>query len=168
VGADGGLADDELTGDLGVGQAAGDQPEHLDLALGQCSHGGGDVGAGWRSTDELLDEPAGDVGGEQGVAGGDVAHGGGQLAGPDRLEQEAAGARAHRLVDVLVEVEGGQDQHAGGAAGDLDHPAGGLDAVQAGHAYVHEHHVGAQPAGQLDRLDAVVGLADDLDVFLGL
>jgi hypothetical protein len=31
---------------------------------------------------ELFDEPAGDVGGEQGVADGNVADGGGQLAGP--------------------------------------------------------------------------------------
>jgi hypothetical protein len=63
---------------------------------------------------ELLDEPAGDVGGEQGIAGGDVADGGGQLAGPDRLEQKAAGPGPHGLIDVLVVVEGGQDQHPGG------------------------------------------------------
>jgi hypothetical protein len=36
------------------------------------------------------------------------------------------------------------------------------------HAHVHEDYVGAEPAGQLDRFHAVCGLADHLDVVLGL
>lgn len=39
-----------------------------------------------------------------------------------------------------------------------------LDAVETGHADVHEAHVRAQPAGQLDRLDTVRGLRDHGDV----
>ena len=45
---------------------------------------------------------------------------------------------------------------------------GGLDAVQAGHADVEQAHVRAQPPGQLDGPPPVGGLADDLDVRLGV
>jgi hypothetical protein len=57
------------------------------------------------------------------------------------------------------------NSHAGEGAlgGDL---ARGGEAVQLRHADVHEHHVGAQRAGQLDRLAAVPSLAHDLHVLL--
>ncbi len=42
----------------------------------------------------------------------DRAHRGQQVLGEGVLEQEAAGAGAQRGVDVLVQVEGGQDEHA--------------------------------------------------------
>ena len=45
--------------------------------------------------------------------------------------------------------------------------AGGLDAVQARHADVHEHHVGAQALGKLHRLIAVARLAHHLDAVVG-
>ena len=40
--------------------------------------------------------------------------------------------------------------------------------VHARHADVHQDDVGGAAAGERDRLDAVRGLADDLDVGLGL
>jgi hypothetical protein len=43
-----------------------------------------------------------------------------------------------------------------------------LDPIQPWHAHVHQHHVGAQPAGQRDCFDAVDRLTDHLDVALGL
>ena len=46
-------------------------------------------------------------------------------------------------------------------------PAGGLQAVDAGHLHVHQHHVRPQPLDQLDGRGAVAGLADDLDAVLG-
>ena len=46
--------------------------------------------------------------------------------------------------------------------------AGGLDAVEAGHADVEQAHVGAQPPGELDGPLPVGGLADDLDARLGV
>jgi hypothetical protein len=42
-------------------------------------------------------------------------------------------------------------------------PPGGLQAVQGGHPDVHQHDVGAQPAGGGHRVQAVGGLADHLD-----
>ena len=55
-------------------------------------------------------------------------------------------------VDVLVEVEGGQDEHLdlGGMVILLD-PPGGLDPVLARHADIHKHDVGVVLAGQGDR-----------------
>ncbi len=69
-------------------------------------------------------------------------------------------------VDVLVLVEGGEDDDAGGRRTGGD-PAGGLDAVEHGHPDVHHHDVGAQFLGEADGLGAVPGLADHLQV-LGL
>ena len=40
VGLDGGVADDELAGDVGVGEAARDEPQHLELAWRQLGERG--------------------------------------------------------------------------------------------------------------------------------
>ena len=45
----------------------------------------------------------------------------------------------------------------------LDQASGHLEAGQAGHLHVQEDHVGLQPTDGLERLDAVTGLADELD-----
>jgi hypothetical protein len=68
-------------------------------------------------------------------------------------------------VDVLAEVEGGEDEDLdiGGLVVLLDLP-GGFDPVLDRHADVHEHDVGTEPAGQGDRLGAVIGLAENLHV----
>ena len=61
---------------------------------------------------------------------------------PRVLQQEAAGAGAQRLVDVVVEVERGEDQHprvGRRAARDLP---GRRDAVEDRHPHVHQDHVG--------------------------
>ena len=76
-------------------------------AVSSSSAGGG---AGARHAGELLDHPPGDRRREQRVAGRDRADGGDQLLGRVVLEHEAARARVQRLVDVLVEVEGREDQ----------------------------------------------------------
>src|SRR3984957_4906834 len=70
--------------------------------------------AGW-----LLAGPGGELAGqavgggrpEDGVAGGDGPDRGDQAGGLGVLEQEAAGAGPQPGVDVIVKVEGGQDQH---------------------------------------------------------
>ena len=47
-------------------------------------------------------------------------------------------------------------------------PAGGFDAVHAGHADVHQHDIGGVLGRRLDRFLAGAGLGDDLDVAGGL
>ena len=60
------------------------------------------------------------------------------------LEQEAARAGLQRVVDVLVEVVGREHEHARRVLrGDL---ARGGDAVELGHADVHQHDVGLEGA----------------------
>jgi hypothetical protein len=46
--------------------------------------------------------------------------------------------------------------------------AGGLDAVDSGHADVNEHDVGAFPLGEAERFVAVARLADDRNVIFGV
>ena len=107
---------------------------------------------------DLVEQLAGDRGGEHGVAGGDRAHRLDDLARRRVLEQEAAGAGAQRLDDVLVEAEGGEDEDA------LTRQAAGrLDAVHARHPDVHQHDVGAVRLGRRDRLLAGGGLGHHLD-----
>lgn len=70
---------------------------------------------------------------------------------------------------MVVGVVGGQDEDTDAyqvvVGGDQ---AGGLDAVEVGHADVHDHDVGAGAAGKPDGLAAGAGLADDRHVGGGL
>ena len=88
---------------------------------------------------ELFDEAAGDAGCEEGIALADHPYCGGELLGRGVFEQKSAGAGLEGVVDVLVEVERRQDEDAdlGRLAPGCD-PPGGLDAVEAGHADVHQ------------------------------
>ena len=90
-----------------------------------------------------------------------------QVVGGGVLEEEPAGAGPECLVDVLVEVEGGQDEHARGAGPGGD-PAGGLDAVEIRHADVHQHDLRTQPPRRLDHFFAVTRLSDHLQVRFGV
>jgi hypothetical protein len=80
------------------------------------------------------------------------------------LSTKALAPAAQRLVDVLVRIEGGQDQHPHIPVGLLKDPGGRFEAVHLGHADVHEDHVRAMTAYGLDRLDAGPRLGHDLDV----
>jgi hydrogenase maturation protein HypF len=157
------LADEELAADLVVREAARDQAEDVELALGQLAEllrrGG------VRDARELLDHAPRHGGGEERVAARDGADRGEELLGRVVLEHEAAGARAQRLVDVLVEVEGGQDQDARGVVGGEDAPRR-LEPVELRHADVHQDHGGPEARGLVDRLEPVRRLRHDLDVVL--
>ena len=119
---------------------------------------------------ELADQPPGDRRGEQCLAGGDHAD---RLEQPLRggvLEQETARARPQRVEDVLVQVEGGQDEHLRRRSAVPSRLPGELprrlDPVGARHPHVHQHHVGPQlPAGP-HRLAAVAGRAEHGEVRL--
>ena len=116
---------------------------------------------------EGLQQAAGDARGDHGVACGHAADCCEQVLGSGVLQKEAGCSGAQRGEGVLVEVEGGQDEHPR-VREFLGDPAGGLDAVGAGHADVHQDDVGPQPAGQLQGLGAVRRLADRVHVGLGV
>ena len=121
-----------------------------------------------RALRELADQPAGDARGEQRVAGGDDAHGLDQPFGRDVLEQEAARAGAEGVVDVLVEIERREHEHARPARPVARELPGRLDPVHPGHADVHQDHVGAALATDLDSLLSVGGGAHHGEVGLGV
>jgi hypothetical protein len=83
------------------------------------------------------------------------------------LEKERARSCPQRLVDVLVAVKGREHHRAGGmlAGGD---PPRRLDAVYAGHPYVHQDDIRGECLRPRHGLAAVARFAHDLDVGLGL
>ena len=92
--------------------------------------------------------------------------------GPDRpheldplgtLEQVAAGTGAHRGEHRLVVVVHRQHED-GHVRRRIDDPARRLDAVDARHVHVHQHHVGLRDRDRRDDLVAARRLADNLDV----
>ena len=106
---------------------------------------------------------------QEGLAAGDDADAVQELAGFGVLDQEAGGAGAERFDDVLVVIEGGEDEHVHvgevGVGGDL---AGGAQPVDAGHPDVHEHDVGVGLSGQFHRSGSVAGFADHDHAGLGV
>jgi hypothetical protein len=97
----------------------------------------------YRAAGELLDEAAGDPGGEQRLAGRHHPNGRHQVLAGQVLEQEPAGPGPQGLEHVLVQVEGGQDQHPDRVGGPgAGQPAGRRQPVELGHADVHQDHVG--------------------------
>jgi hypothetical protein len=114
---------------------------------------------------ELVDDPAGDSGSEDTVAGGDGADGVVQLVGVVVPEEEAAGARSERAEGVVVDLEGGEHDHPDPSeVRVLGDGAGGFDAVNLRHADVHENDVGSSTAGEVDGVTSICGLADDDEV----
>lgn len=120
---------------------ARDESEDLEFAGCEWRETFGARVVGERSVDELLDQAAGDRGGEECVAGGDCADGIGELLGRHVLEHEATGAGGHRVVDVLVQLEGRQDQHADRGQLVCDAPSR-LDPVGLRHPDVRQDHLG--------------------------
>src|SRR5699024_545222 len=95
---------------------------------------------------------------------GDGRH---QLAHGRVLEEEPARPGPERGVGVLVEIEGGQDQHVWTFVARADLPCG-LHTAHPWHPNVHEHHVRVHGLLEFQCGVAVVGLTDDLDPRLGL
>ena len=85
------------------------------------------------------------------------------------FQQKAARPRSERVVDVLVDVERGENEDARTCEQRIRcDVARGVDAVSHRHANVHEHHVGADLLGEVDRLLAVARLARDRKSVVGV
>jgi hypothetical protein len=105
----------------------------------------------------------GDGGREHGVAGGHPAHGLDDLGGRRILQDESGRAGPQGPQHLLVGVERGQDHDLRWVAAGAQ-PFRRRQAVRAGHAHVHEHHVRPGPVDQRVDVAAVGRLSDDLDV----
>ena len=163
------LADEEILGDLRIRQALGDELQNLELARGQLLHRRRQGLHGRRRTaDELLDHATRHGRRQQRVALCDCADAGDELLGRHVLEQEATRARAQRVIDVLVHVEGRQHHDLGVEPVGREHAARRLDPVHLRHPDVHQDHVRSQTLRLCDRVGAVRGLAGDVDVLLGV
>ena len=115
------LADDEVGGDLGVGDArarSGAAPRSR-AAVSSPSAGGGALGA---RRGELLDQPRVTDGAKSEPPSATTRIAVTQPLLGRVLEQEAAGTRAQRVVDDLVEVEGREHEHARARLADDDPP----------------------------------------------
>src|SRR5215471_7058898 len=113
VDLDGSLGQVHLVGDLAVGEPGGEPGEDGPFPAGEPAEQGIAVGllAGvGEQVDELVDEPPGRGGGEDRLAAGHGADGGQQFSRRGVLEEESAGAGLEPGEDVLVQVEGGEDQ----------------------------------------------------------
>jgi hypothetical protein len=93
-------------------------------------------------------------------------HGGDELFWSCAFEQEPGGAGMQGAEDVVVLLEGGEDEdlRAGGSPGEF---TGGGDAVEVGHADVHQHDIGREPTRSFDGLASGRCLPDDLDGGVG-
>jgi len=164
VGLDRRGAERQLGGQFGVAQPLGQQPQHLQFPRGQIGQAGVRDDLAGLVRGEPFDQPAGDGRGEQRVAGANRAHRGDELLGRGVLEQEPARPGGQRGVDVLVEVEGGEDDDpAPGSRLGPEDAAGGLEPVHPRHPDVHEDNVGAVLKHRGDRFAAVGGLGRDRD-----
>ena len=150
--------------DLRVGKSASEQLQHLALAVGELGKRVGLSRHGRRQPPpHPVEQPARDLGRQKRIARGHRPHRPNQFLGGHVLEDEAAGARAESVHDVVVEPKGGEDEHL--VAGQ---PPRCLDAVEVRHPNVHQQHVGPERARGLHRLLAVLGLAHHLHLPGGL
>ena len=158
------LGDDQLVGDLAVGQAAAHQPQHVDLARRQLVRR--HARRGQAGALAIGGEDARGHGGiEQGLPGSHGVDGTHQVLGGGVLQQESRGAGPQRTGQQLVVVERRQHEHRG-SVGPGAQPPGRLDAVDAAHAQVHHDDVRRQRRHRSGHLVAVAALADDLEAVL--
>jgi hypothetical protein len=169
VGLDRGLGEMQGGRDLGVRPPAGDLQQNRALAVAQSREPRVVDRRVRQRAGDLFEQPARRGRRHYRVAGRDRPDRGQQLLRLGVLQQEAAGAGAQRWEHVLVEVERGQDDHPrrrGAVA--VDQHTSRLDAVEPGHADVHQHDVGGGDREPLERLAAVLRFADHGHVGLGV
>jgi len=135
--------DVDRRGDLRVRPALGDGHGDFFLTLGKGGDRLSGVG-GWCGVGEAGEQAGRDTGGDQGVTLGGRPDGVDQQVRTGVLEQETLRAGSERVGDVIVSVEGGDDDdrhwilHVGSGK-----PARCLDAVEVWHSDVEQAHVGA-------------------------
>ena len=163
MGLDRRLGDEQLGGDLDVRQARGQQLEDLQLTRGELVKDSRRPARRAVGRGESLDQAAGDRRREQSVSLADCEHSGRKLLGWQVLEEESAGTGLERVVYVFVKVERGEDHHANAGGGRVGQDqARRLDAVEVGHADVHQDDIGGEPFRPDDRLGAIGRLAHHL------
>ena len=152
----------ELTSDLLVGVAAGNEAQHLALTGRQLVELLVDAHAG-RAHGEGIQHEAGQTRREHRVAGRDPLDRVGQLGAADGLRDVPTGTGADDGNDVVGRIRDGQGEEA-----DVrmpgQHAADDCLTATAGHVHVDQHHIGQPLADHLDRRLDLRGVADHIDV----
>jgi len=144
--------------------AADQQAEHLAFSSGEQA----EVRRYCRpAADEVPDKPPHRGRGDQCIAGRRRPDREDDLLGRGVLHQESARAREQPVEDVLVEVEGCEQDHPRRVRRQRDNPFRSIDAAHPRHPYVHHHDVGPEHGRPAGCLHAVARLADDLEIGLG-
>ena len=162
MGLDGGCGDDKFLGDLSIGQAPSRQFGHLDLAGGEL------LGLAASHRAPLVhrsgDNSPGHLGSQQGMPVSDLTQTGDERLCVSILEHESAGPGVESIEEVVVPVEGGEDDDLDVA--ELADLRGGRDTIHDGHLDVHEDDVGSGFFHHLHALSPVGGLPNNRDVGL--
>jgi hypothetical protein len=146
-------------GKLLIGETLRHCHQHLSFPISQVGQTG--VDRPFRPSGELGDQPLGHRWREKGRPGGD---------GPDPVcellrwcpfQQKAGGTGLEGTEYILVEFEGGEDEHTGRLRGAGNNMSGRLDTVEHKHPYVHQHHVGTFSPGHSHRLTTILRFAHD-------
>jgi len=98
------------------------------------------------------------------TAGGG-ANGLDEFVGGNVFEQIANSAGPQAIEDQLVVIESGDDDDPCGRVGGQQAARGG-NAIERGHAQVHQDDVRLESVGRGQRLQAIAGLADNLQIFV--
>ena len=156
--------------DLGVGEAARHGRQDLLLAVGECRQGGaGQRGGLGREAKSSINRRVTLGASSPSPPAMTRTAASGSSSGIAALRRKPLAPTLQRLVDVLIVVEGGQDQDACGVGlGVADDVARGLEAVHLRHPDVHEHHVRLQLLRQGNGLGSVACLAHNRHVIGGL
>jgi hypothetical protein len=126
-----------------------------------------ELGGGLVQSQVTFDQSPGHAWCKQRVSGGDGPYRGVQGVAGSVLEQEAAGTGTQRSQHVFVEVECGEYQYPAASAGVATDLGGGGDAVQIGHAHIHEYDIRPVGSGQVNRFAPGGRLGNDLEIGLG-
>ena len=150
-------------------EALGDQADDLALALGQRGELGRWLRGSRRAANSAISRRV-TVGASSASPAATSRMACRRSAGASILEQEAARPRAQRTVDVLVEVERREHEHAVAPASWVvgTDQMRGLETVEHRHADVHQDDVREDPAREIDGLAPVGCLGDDLQLVLGV
>ncbi len=82
------------------------------------------------------------------------------------FEEEPGCSRTERLIDVFVELEGGQNDDARWRFKASDQFLGGVETVAVGHPNVHEYDIWVESGYDFDDLVAVCCFSDDTKIGL--
>jgi hypothetical protein len=160
-------ADAQVAGDLFIGLAFGNQPEHLRLPRSQASDAALGHSQPITRFRVMTVELPGDGGTEEGVAVRNFPDRLGQQVGRGMFDQVSRHAQRGHLLDAGFIAVRREDENLRSGVGFEDLPDG-FHPIEHRHRHVHDHDRRPEFSGQLHRLSPRRGLPDHLEIVFGL